>query len=190
MLEIAFDQGRRFLKDALANNRETQIPIAGPLRLLSPWLWGCSGADSLPERRLAELSKDDAALLQASGELLEHPAFVSWTARSAATFQAAEEALRHPNWDRAVWVRRLAEELFEPRVVQILSRRLVAMSEWLLLADDQRRARLALVAANAALERAPQDQPFLRALVRRDLDRVLQSLEYTARSEADLEHLT
>jgi hypothetical protein len=174
MQEIAFNQGRRLLRDALANNRETQIPVAGPLRLLSSWLWGSAGADSLPEKRL------------------EHPAFVTWTARSAATFQAAEEALRHPNWDRAVWVRRLAEELFDPGIVRILSGRLTAMSQWFLLAGDERRARLALVAANAALDRSPLDQPFLQALVRRDLERALQSLEHEreARPEADLAQST
>jgi hypothetical protein len=187
LLEIAFDQGRRLLRDALSNNRETQIPVAGSLRLQSPWLWGCAGVDSLPERRLPELTEEDTALLEMSGELLEHPAFVTWTARSAATFEAADQALRRPNWDRAVWIRRLTEELFEPEVARILSERLVAMSEWLLMAGDERRARLALVAANAALDRSPQDQPFLRALVSRDLERVLQSLEPDARPEADLE---
>jgi hypothetical protein len=188
MQEIAFNQGRRLLREALANNRETQIPVAGPLRLLSSWLWGSAGADSLPEKRLPELSQEDAGLLGMSGQLLEHPAFVTWTARSAATFQAAEEVLRHPNWDRAVWVRRLAEELFDPGIARILSGRLAAMSEWFLLAGEERRARLALVAANAALERSPQDQPFLQALVRRDLERVLQSLEHEheAGPEADL----
>jgi len=190
LVEMAFDQGRRLVRDALASNRETQIPIAGPLRLLSPWLWGCAGADFLPERRLPEISEEDAALLEMSGELLGHPAFITWTARSAATFQAAEEALRRPNWDRVVWIRRLTEELFEPRVARVLRGRLVAMSEWLLMAGDERRARLALIAANAALEQPPQDQPFLRALVRRDLERVLQSLEHDARPVSDLEHLT
>jgi hypothetical protein len=188
MLEVTFDQGRRLLVDALANNRETQIPVAGPLRLLGSWLWGCAGADSLPKRRLPELSEEDAALLSESDQLLEHPAFVTWTARSAATFQAAEEALRHPNWDRAIWIGRLAEEMFgEPGVARILNRRLVAMSQWLMIAGDEERARLALVAAHAARDRSPQDQPFLRALVRRDLERVLRGLEHDARSTPGLE---
>lgn len=191
LLEIGFDQGRRLLSDALASNRETQIPVAGPLRLLGPWLWGCAGGDSLPERRRPELFEGDAALRAGSGELLEHPAFVTWTVRSAATFQAAAEALRHPKWDRAVWIRRLTEEMFgKPEVAGVLHRRLVAMSEWLLMAGDERRARLALVAAEAALDRSPQDQPFLRALVRRDLEKALESLEHDARSISGLEQTT
>ncbi len=177
MLEAAFDLGRRLVRDSLAHNRRTQIPVAGPLRLLSPWLWGYSGADSLPTRMLPELDAADQALLAVSDRLLEHPAFVNWTVRSDATFRAAEEALRHPGWDREVWVRRLTGELFgEPEVAQVLSRRLESMSEWLLLAGDADRARIALVAARAMPDQSPQEQPFLRALVRRDLNVLLQSL--------------
>jgi hypothetical protein len=178
MLEAAFDLGRRLLVESLVHNRETQIPIAGPLRLLSPWLWGYAGADSLPTRMLPASGAADQALIAASDRLLEHPAFVTWTARSEATFRAAEEALRHPGWDREVWVRRLTGELFaESQVAQVLSSRLVSMSEWLLLAGDEARARLALVAARAIPNQSPQEQPFLQALVRRDLNVLLQRLQ-------------
>jgi hypothetical protein len=130
-------------------------------------------------------------LLVQSGELLDHPAFVTWTARSVATFEAAEEVLRHPNWDRAVWIRRLTEDLFgEPGVARIVKERLAAMSEWLLMAGDERRARMALVAANAVLDLPAQDHNFLRALVHRDLEKVLQSLEHNPRSISGLEQST
>ena len=177
MLEAGFDLGRRLVVEALAYNRETQIPVAGPLRLLSPWLWGYSGADSLPTRRLPEVSAEDEALLAVSDRLLEHPAFLGWSARGEAILQAAEEALRRPAWDLEVWVRRLSGELFGgPGVAEVLSKRLAAMSEWLLLAGDEARAKVALVTAQAVLRQPPQDVPLLAAMVRRDLESALVGL--------------
>ena len=188
MLEASFDVGRRLVADALAHNLRTQIPVAGPLRLQSPWLWGYAGADSLPSRELPDLSSEDETLLPASAQLLEHPAFVTWTARSEATLQAAAEALRHPRWDLDIWAKRLTGQLFgEPAMVEVLSKRLEAMSEWLLLAGDEYRARLALVASRALLVGPPQDHPFLQAVVRRDLERTLQSLKQNLRLENDSE---
>lgn len=178
MVEAAFDLGRRLVLDSLAHNRETQIPVAGPLRLLSPWLWGYAGADSLPPASFPLLSVDDRALDAESGRLLDHPAFATWHARSETILHAAEETLRRSGWDLEVWVRRLAGELFaDPAVAQVLSRRLTAMSEWLWLAGDEKRSRLALVAAQAILEGDPQELPFVKALVRRDLKLFLESLE-------------
>jgi hypothetical protein len=178
MLEASFDLGRRLVVKALPQNWETQIPVAGPLRLLSPWLWGYAGADSLPSRVLPELSAEDEALVATSDRLLEHPAFITWSARSEATFQAAEEVLLHPGWKLDVWVNRLTSELFAaPTVAQVLSNRLMAMSEWLLLANDEPRAKQALVAAKAILEGPLHDQPLLQAVVRRDLKQALASLQ-------------
>jgi hypothetical protein len=190
MLEASFDVGRRVVADALAHNLTTQIPIAGPLRLLSPWLWAVAGADSLPPRELPALSSEDETYLRASAELLEHPAFVTWTARSEATLQAAEEALRHPGWDLEFWVKRLTGELFgEPAWAQVLSQRLEAMSEWLLLAGDERQARLALVASRAILTGVSQDHPFLQAMVRRDLVWTLHGLKRDVRLENGIEYI-
>jgi hypothetical protein len=178
MLETTFDVGRRLVIEALAYNRETQIPVAGVLRLLSGWLWERSGANSLPPRALPELAAEDRSLLAVSDRLLGHPAFATWTARSDATLLAAEEALSHPRWDRRVWVKRLAAELFgEPVVAQVLSRRLTNMSEWLLLSGEESWSRLALVSAGVFLEEAPQEHPFALALVRRDLEIALYSLK-------------
>lgn len=176
MLEASFDLGRRLVAEALARNRETQIPVAGPLRLISPWLWGYSGADSLPPPLLPELEARDEALIAVSDRLLDHPAFITWTVRSQVLLQAAEESRRHPGRDREVWVRRLARELLsEPGVRQVLSRRLTAMSEWLLLAGEEPRARLALVTAGAIERGAAPDLPLVQALVRRDLEVILGS---------------
>ena len=178
MLEANFDLGRRLVREALPQNWETQIPVAGPLRLLSPWLWGYDGADSLPPRVLPKLPAGDDGAMANSDRLLEHPAFGTWSARSEATLQAAEEILRHPGWKLDVWVNRLTSELFaEPLVVQMLSQRLVAMSEWLLLADDELRAKQAHAAAKAVLEGPVQDQLLLQAVVRRDLEHALASLQ-------------
>ena len=175
MLETDFDVGRRLVLEALTYNRETKIPVAGPLRLLSPWLWGYAGADALPSRTLPQRPAEDLSL---TGHLIGHPAFATWTVRSQVIFQAAEEALRHPGWNMEVWVRRLAGELFsQPAVAQVFHRRLLAMSEWLLLAGDEGSARLALAAAKALLEANSQDQAFVQALVRRDLQLALHSLK-------------
>jgi hypothetical protein len=178
MLEAAFDLGRRLVVEALVHNRETQIPLAGPLRLLSPWLWAYAGADRLPPMALPQLSAEDEALVAISDRLLGHPAFVTWRANSEATFRAAEEALRHPGWDREVWVRRVTGELFAgPVVAQVLSERLINLSEWLLLAGDELRAKLALLSARAILSGSPQDQPLLCAMVRRELELALHNLQ-------------
>ena len=190
MLEASFDVGRRLVADALAHNLRTQIPVAGPLRLQSPWLWGIAGADSLPPRELPDLPPEDDALLAASVQLLEHPAFVTWTARSEATLQAAAEALRHPGWDLEIWVKRLTGELFrEPTMTEVLGKRLEAMSAWLLLAGDEERARMALVASRALAAGPAQDHPFLQAVVRRDLEWTLQSLKRNHRPEDDSEQI-
>jgi hypothetical protein len=178
MLESTFDQGRRRVLEALEHNRETQIPIAGPLRLLSPWLWASRGVDSLPPVSVPELEPGDEALISLSDQLLSHPAFAGWTARSEAIRAAAEEALRHPGWDPDVWVRRIAGELFSsPALVQILSQRMVAISEWLLLAGEEQQSRVALVTAQAMRDHDASEPPFVRALVRRDLDLALKSLK-------------
>jgi hypothetical protein len=146
--------------------------------LLSPWLWGYAGADSLPSRTVPQLSAEDEALVASSDRLLKHPAFATWTTRSEATLQAAEEVLRHPGWDLDVWVGRLSGELFAGQLAaHVLSERLTAMSEWLLLAGDELPAQLAMAAAGAIIEGPLQEQPLLRALVRRDLESALQSLE-------------
>lgn len=180
LLETSFDLGRRLVVEALARNRETQIPVAGVLRLLGPWLWGAGGGDSLSPRVLPELSAGDESLLAVSDRLLAHPAFASWTLRGEATFQAAEEALRHPGWDLEVWARRLAGEFCARlTVVQVFSQRLVAMSEWLMLAGEEALARLALVSAQALLGGAAQKHPFVQALIRRDLRLALENLEQT-----------
>ena len=178
MLEASFDLGRRLVLETLEHNRETQIPVAGPLRLLSPWLWASAGVDRLPPISLPELRTDDEALVSLSDQLLAHPAFAAWTARGEAILAAAEEARRHPGWDRDMWVRRIASELFSsPALVQILSQRMTRISEWLLLAGDEPRSRLALVTAQAMLSREASELPFVRALVRRDLDVALESLK-------------
>jgi hypothetical protein len=176
MLEAPLDLGRRLVLEALEVNRATQIPVAGSLRLLSPWLWGYAGADSLPPRTLPVLPAGDEEPEAAWDRLLAHPAFSAWTARDEMTMAAAEEAARRPGWDLEVWVKRLARELFtDSPVAEVLSQRLVAMSEWLLLAGDEERARLALAAAQALLSQPPHEHPFAKALIRRDLQLVMAS---------------
>jgi len=139
---------------------------------------------------LPELSPGDQALVADSDRLLSHPALASWTARTEVTMQVAEETLRHPGWEWEVWVRRLASELFaEPRVAQVLGRRLEAMSEWLLLSGDKVRARMALLTARQMSGENAQDLPFVQALVRRDLELAVQNLRLRTESTFDLDIL-
>jgi hypothetical protein len=177
-LEASFDLGRRLVRDALADNRETQIPVAGSLRLLSPWLWEVAGADDLPLRRLPDLGRtEETDPAGRSASLLGLPAFVGWSLRGELLLGAAEELLQSPGRDLDRWVRRLADELFSnPEVLEAFQQRLTAMSEWLLLAGDEASSRLALVTARA-LARRPASQPFVQALVWRDLNLLVQSLQ-------------
>lgn len=176
MLEAPFDVGRRLVLEALVHNRDTQVPVAGVLRLLSPWLWGLDGASSLPEKSLPALSEDDRGLVAISDRLLSHPAFATWMARMELSSQVVEEVAHRPGWDLDLWVKRLAADLFsEPGQAQVLSRRLEAMSEWLLLAADEMWSRLALATSCAILGRAPYEVPLVQALIRKDLELALQS---------------
>jgi hypothetical protein len=182
MLEGSFDLGRRLLLEALERNRETQIPVASPLRLLSPWLWSYSGSDSLPPRVVPEESRPPIEIDTQVGSLLGHPAFAAWlagrTLPQGMIYRAAQEALQHPNWDLDVWVGRLGRELFaELAVAEMFSGRLEAMSEWLVLAGYGDAARQAHAAARSLMEGKPQEQPFLLELVRRDLELALLSLK-------------
>lgn len=177
-LETTFGVGRRLVLEALAHNRETQIPVAAVLRLLSPWLWEAAGADQLPPRRLPALPEGAEAMFGVTEHLLNHPAFVTWSARSERTLQAAEEVLRHPDRSRSRWVRRLTSELLaEPMVTGVLARRLTATSEWLLLAGEETWSQLALVAAQMLETPQIVKHPFVQALVRRDLDLAMHSLK-------------
>ncbi|MGD8398243.1 MAG: hypothetical protein PVG11_05250 [Anaerolineae bacterium] len=170
LLEAPFDLGRRLVLDALPANRETQIPLAGVLRLYGPWLWAVAGADALPMLHLPEPAAGD------TGGLLAHPALTGWTLRSPAVLGVAAEAMRHSGWDLDVWVGRLVGEIFsDPAVALALAERLAKMSSWLLLAGDERQAGLARAAAKG-LQASPEDEAFVRALVRRDLEIALQGL--------------
>jgi hypothetical protein len=189
MLEATFDLGRRLVLEALAHNRKTQIPVAGVLRLLSPWLWGYAGAGSLAAQILPQLGDEADDLAGGSDRLVVHPAFNAWTVQAETTLLAAEEAVRHPDRDPEVWVQRLAAEvLADPHVARVFSRRLVAMSEWLMLAGDGEGSRLALAAAQA-LSESPRDARFVQALIRRDLELVLHSLDQQAAPGAGAEQL-
>jgi hypothetical protein len=199
MLEASFDLGRRLVLEALAHNRQTQIPVAGPLRLFSPWLWGYGGVDAMPPIALpGDIGPEDPdweAHLRSgafAGDLLDHPVFSTWMVGGIlpqdAVLRVADGVSRHPNWDLEIWVKRLASDLFAgPEIAQILNRRLVYMSEWLLLAGDETAARLALIAATESLEKSPQDQAFLQALIRRDLALGLSGLGQRSESIVDPE---
>ena len=176
LVEVPFDLGRRLIAEALELNRETQIPVAGVLRLAGHWLWGTELA-GFPARVLPNLVTGDEALVAQSDQLVSHPAFAGWRPGRQAAATAAEEAIRHPAWDREVWVRRLAAEwMAEPEMALQLHRRLEANSEWLEWAGEWHWARLALVTARASRGEDPQQLPFVQELVRRELELALAGL--------------
>jgi hypothetical protein len=182
MLEAPFEVGRRLVREALVTNRETQIPVAGALRRVSPWLWGYGGADPPP----CSLPEDTPQDLPGADLLLVHPAFTTWTTHGEVVLRAAEEALRRPGWDLDLWVRRIVTELLaEPVLRQVLSQRLLVMSEWLLLAGEGTYARLAAASGRAIQKNTPEDQLFLQAMVRRDLERAVYSLKQEAESSVN-----
>ncbi len=167
MLEISFNLGRRLVLDALATNRETQIPVPGTLRLLSPWLWAVGGAGELPPRRMPPLPETGNPA--AGGEqLAQHPAFATWTLRSEALLRALQTMQRHGGRVLDASVARLAGELIDQETAEILRRRLLIMSEWLWLAGDTPRAQQAAATAEG-MRTSPQTLPFVHALIRRDL---------------------
>jgi hypothetical protein len=167
MLEISFDFGRRLVLDALAQNWETQIPVAATLRLLSPWLWAAAGADDLPPRQLPPPLQ--AAGLAGQGErLVEHPAFMTWTLRSETLLRAAEAMSRHGSRGLEAGVSRLAAEIMDRATAEVLRRRLLAMSEWLWLAGEAGLAQQAVATAEG-MATSPQTLPFVHALIRRDV---------------------
>ena len=175
MLEAPFDMGRRLVRDALALNRLTQVPVAGRLRLWSPWLWAAAGADELPPRALPELGNREEALWTVSALLVSHPAFATWTVQSEAMLEAAS-GLQRRRWEREAWIKQWAAELAgEPVVIEVLSARLLAMSEWLLVSGDKTRSQIALATAHRMRAGGLRNMPLLQELVRRDLENALRS---------------
>lgn len=190
LLEAPFDLGRRIVLEALTHNRATQIPVAGPLRLLSPWLWDTI-AENL-EKVLPDLGEEEEKehLVADSDRLVEHPAFADWTVQGPATWLMAEELLRHPAWDLEILAGRLmAEILTDETFTRVLAQRLEAMSEWLLWSGEQVLAKMALAASQAMQEGRCHELAFLRALVRRDLEMAFRRLQEDPLRVSDTEPL-
>lgn len=170
MLEASFDLGRRLVLEGLEINRETQIPVAGSLRLYGPWLWGYGGADSLPPRKLPSPGSMEGFSSLDAGSLLGHPAFLTWTMPTAAMHNGVARGLHNPAWNEDRWIGKLTSTLFSGlEATQTVSRRLESMSEWLLLAGEEALSCLALKAAREILAGGASEHPFVRALVRREL---------------------
>jgi hypothetical protein len=168
MLEVSFDLGRRLVRDALTQNRQTQIPLPGTLRLLGDWLWGAAGAGDLPVKHLPPLP-ETGNLVTGGEALLRHPAFATWTLRSEMLLRAVETMVQHGRHGVEGLVPRLAADLMDRGTAQLLRQRLLAMSEWLWLAGETELAQQAMATAEA-MARSPQTLPFVHALIRRDVE--------------------
>jgi hypothetical protein len=176
MLETSFNVGRRLVLEALDTNRETQIPVAGALRLFGSWLWSVGGADRLPPRQLPALGDSHRSQRQDADRLLGHPAFSTWTLKSEALLQETGQAQRILGWEEDRWVKRLVSTMFSGTdVPPALGRRLASMSEWLLLAGEEALSCLALRSAQEILVEGAQEHPFVQALIRRDLDLAVET---------------
>lgn len=189
LLEAPFDLGRRIVSEALAYNQATQIPVAGPLRLLSPWLWDSASGNL--ERALPELREEEKKRLVANSDrLVEHPAFADWTVQGPATWLMAEELLRHPARDLEILAGRLmAEILTDQTFTQVLAQRLEAMSEWLLCSGEQVLAKMAMASSQAMQEGRYHELAFLRTIVRRDLETAFRRLQEDPMRVSDTEPL-
>jgi len=60
-------------------------------------------------------------------------------------------------------------------VIEVLSARLLAMSEWLLVSGDKTRSQIALATAHRMRAGGLRNMPLLQELVRRDLENALRS---------------
>jgi hypothetical protein len=173
LVESPFDVGRRLVLDALSINRETQIPLAGTLRLHSPWLWGVSGGSRLPEH----LRPQEPAAGGDTGLLLAHPALAGWALGSHTLFSPSSARSGRQGWTMEVYEQRVVDQIVaDPTMLDVLATRLRALAEWFLLAHDEMAAALALAAAEGIVA-SPREEPFLRALVRRDLKTALRGTE-------------
>ena len=158
--------------------------MAGTLRLLGIWLWEVSGADDLPPRRLPPPESPSAGT--GGEELAQHPAFATWTLRSETLLRAAESIVRQGGRALEAWIPRLAGEAVDQELAELLRRRLLAMSEWLLLAGEAALAQQALATAEG-LATSPHTLPFVHALIRRDLLLFSQSLRHQPETLRDKE---
>lgn len=163
LLEAPFDYGRRRVMHALERNWQAQQPLPLVYRVLQPllWAWAAPAPFALP----APAVEPDHRL----GRLLRHLTLTNrWFLLTpeiytvAQEFMAAQETLAPQAVDQAMTA--LVQQLAgDTALLSVLGARLLALREWLALAQDAAAADEAWLAATA-LTRAPLEQPVLAHL--------------------------
>ncbi|MDW8318553.1 MAG: HEAT repeat domain-containing protein [Anaerolineae bacterium] len=163
LLEAPFDYGRRQVAQAVERNWQAERPLPLVYRVVNPllWTWSAPKPAELPE----PASPPDPRL----GRLLQHLSlFNRWFLLTpeiytvAQEFMAAQEALDPRAVDQAMTA--LVQRLAGDAALQTtLSARLLALREWLAVAQDTAAADEAWLAAQT-LVRAPLEQPVLAHL--------------------------
>lgn len=168
-LEAPFDYGRQRVLDA--HRAHGLAGHAPPLiyRLLNPLLWQWQSPQPKAER-----SQPAAADPEATLELLQHPAMVSWFLQSPASIEAAQHLLAGSEPATSERFEQLAQSTLaqdvdgEDQLVAVIEHSLLDAAAWLDLAGEPDAADLARATA-ASLHGHPETHPFLLELRRRGL---------------------
>ncbi|MGQ9593966.1 MAG: hypothetical protein ACUVXH_05480 [Anaerolineae bacterium] len=162
----------RLLEEGAQQTLERQGTLPLEYRVWSKVLWKYD----LPAPRPPQLPKVPTAQRDALRpkvrRLLAHPAFDSWTpwTPEVETWVAAWRGTAPPNLrtaQGATLVRRLVAQYYQEEALEACRRRLLANSEWFLMAGEREMAELALVAAEDLDPETRTEHPLLLALAER-----------------------
>jgi hypothetical protein len=168
LLEVAFDEGRQAVREALEMGWRAGTPTPLEYRLLNPLIWSTRLG---PKPALPALSEKQELTPADTAEVLQHPALATWFLQDPALLEAARELGRHPDPKaRQARVTRLANETFTPDMIATYQRRLRTMARWLALAARPEMAARAQSLAAQLGTGVPADSPFVRHLVSLGLD--------------------
>ena len=178
-LEAPFGYGLTVLRDAVADNwlSGTPLPLEYQLLFEMPWRYGAGldmGAghvEGLPDPEEPADNEND---------LLCDALFESWYLESGAVYLAAQDLLAEDiglpvemtdqSWRALLpMVIKLARNEFGMDMRRSYSERLENMAEWLLLAGQEEKARLAVSASRTMLVSPPEANLFVLSLVHKGL---------------------
>ncbi len=177
MLEADFDYGRRLVLEGLKRSWATGTSLPPEYCLLNDLLWMYDHSETLlyrPQLPVLEGGHVVKEMLPYTTALLDHPAFANWFLQSELVYRATVKMLTEPSWEGDPFevkagLNYLIKSYFDDKAVALYRRRLEAMSEWMMRAQDDRMARLALVAALALDEVPTEKHPLLVGLIEREL---------------------
>jgi hypothetical protein len=171
-LETTFAYAQRVVLQSLAHNFASGTPTPLVYRLLNPYLWGHEIAP-LPA---AEPCVASPSLLPQTPELLDHPALEGWFIHVPALYDLGERVLAGRQADVASTLAAILNENLDATRRARYRRRLEAVREWLLAAQEPRLAELAATAAATLEEGAPTEHPFLWRMAEIGLEVAMDNL--------------